>query len=177
MANEKEQVLAELGKVIQGYQAAVDDSDRETARLLGVNETDLRCLELLIDAEELSPRELSRQLGLTTGSVTAMLDRLEKLDLLTRAPHPVDRRKSVVRVTPEGSRRCYELIAPLIEDGARELGAEYSAEQLELVMDFLRSTTALQTRHTERLRALPAPTAERRGRARSGGNRATGPGA
>ncbi|MFD0444184.1 MarR family winged helix-turn-helix transcriptional regulator [Streptomyces indonesiensis] len=103
MANEKERVLAELGKVIQGYQAAVDDSDRETARLLGVNETDLRCLELLIDAEELSPRELSRQLGLTTGSVTAMLDRLERLGLLTRAPHPVDRRKSVVKVTSEGS--------------------------------------------------------------------------
>ncbi|MGW5449740.1 hypothetical protein [Streptomyces asiaticus] len=79
-------------------------------------------------------------------------------------------------MTSEGGRRCYELIAPLIEDGARELGAKYSAEQLELVMDFLRSTTALQSRHTERLRALPAPAAERRGRAGPGRNRATRPG-
>ncbi|MBP2065089.1 hypothetical protein [Streptomyces iranensis] len=60
----------------------------------------------------------------------------------------------MVKVTPEATRRCYELMAPLIEDGAKELGALYSAEQLELVMDFLRATTALQTRHTERLRAL-----------------------
>ncbi|MDH6214306.1 MarR family winged helix-turn-helix transcriptional regulator [Streptomyces pseudovenezuelae] len=156
-----ERVLADLGKVIQDYQSAVDDYDRETARLLGVNETDLRCLELLLAAGELSPRELSTRLGLTTGSVTAMLDRLENLDLLNRTPHPVDRRKTVVRVTPEGARRCYELIAPHIEDGVKEVSAKYGVEQLQLVMDFLRTTTTIQTRHTERLRALPAPKSER----------------
>ncbi|MGW3290144.1 MarR family winged helix-turn-helix transcriptional regulator [Streptomyces sp. NPDC001002] len=161
LSNDMEQVLADLGKVMQDYQSAVDDYDRETARLLGVNETDLRCLELLLGAGELSPRELSTRLGLTTGSVTAMLDRLEHLGLLNRTPHPVDRRKTVVRVTPEGARRCYELIAPHIEDSTKEISAKYSVEQLQVVMDFLRTNTTMQTRHTERLRALPAPKSER----------------
>lgn len=71
---------------MQAYQSAVDDFDRELARLMGVNETDLRCLEILFAVEEITPRELSRQLGLTTGSVTTMLDRLEKLAYLTRTP-------------------------------------------------------------------------------------------
>lgn len=148
----EESVLADLGEAVQAYQAAVDDYDRETARLLGVNETDLRCLELLLAAEELSPRQLSVRLGLTTSSVTAMLDRLEKAGLLARTPHPVDRRKTVVKVTPEGARRCYEIIAPHIEEGAKELGAKYSAEELRLITDFLRTNTAIQTRHTELLR-------------------------
>ncbi|MGW1209324.1 MarR family winged helix-turn-helix transcriptional regulator [Streptomyces sp. NPDC002499] len=161
LSNEMERVLADLGEVMQGYQSAVDDYDRETARLLGVNETDLRCLELLLGAGELSPRELSTRLGLTTGSVTAMLDRLENLGLLNRTPHPVDRRKTVVRVTPEGARRCYELIAPHIEDSTKEISAKYSVEQLRLVIDFLRANTAIQTRHIERLRAMPAPKSER----------------
>ena len=149
-------VLAELGLVVQAYQAAVDDFDRENARLLGVNDTDLRCLELLLGVGELGPGELGERLNLTTGSVTAMLDRLERLDLLARAPHPTDRRKVVVRMTEAGTRRCVDQIAPLIEEGGRELAAKYSTEQLLLVIDFLRTSTALQQRHVERLRVRPS---------------------
>jgi len=157
MSAEPGRVLADLGQAVQAYQAAVHDYDRETARLLGVNETDLRCLELLLAAGELSPRQLSAQLGLTSASVTAMLDRLEKAQLLTRTPHPVDRRKTIVTVTPEGAQHCYEIIGPHIEDSAKEIGTKYSAEQLQLITDFLRTNTTIQTRHTERLRSLPGP--------------------
>ncbi|MFC0543625.1 MarR family transcriptional regulator [Kutzneria chonburiensis] len=149
-------VLAELGLVVQAYQAAVDDFDRENARLLGVNGTDLRCLELLLGAGELTPRELGERLNLTTGSVTAMLDRLERLDLLSRAPHPTDRRKVVVRMTKVGAGRCLDQIRPLLAEGQQELAARYSTEQLLLVIDFLRTSTALQQRHVERLRAAKA---------------------
>jgi DNA-binding MarR family transcriptional regulator len=151
-----EDVLAELGLVVQAYQAAVDDFDRENARLLGVNGTDLRCLELLLGSGELTPRELGERLNLTTGSVTAMLDRLERLDLLSRGPHPTDRRKVVVRMTEVGASRCLDQIRPLLADGQRELAAKYSTEQLLLVIDFLRTSTALQQRHVERLRAAKA---------------------
>ena len=157
LPGETERVIAELGEVTQAYQSAVDDYDREMARLLGVNETDLRCVELLLATRECSPRELSTLLGLTTGSVTAVLDRLEKHGLLARTPHPVDRRKTVVKVTPEGVRRCYELLAPLLADCGEEFGARYSIDELRLVMDFLGTATAIQDRHTHRLRTLPAP--------------------
>lgn len=43
------------GESGQSHQSAVDDFDRELARLLGVNETDLRCLEILLDVEETAP--------------------------------------------------------------------------------------------------------------------------
>jgi len=150
-------VLAELGQVTQAYQAAVDDYDRETARLLGVNGTDLRCLELLVTGDELTPRELAEQLNLTTGSVTVMLDRLEKLDLLARAPHPSDRRKVTVRITEGGARRCMDLRMPLIEEGGREVAAKYDVEQLALVIDFLRTATDIQRRHLDRLRDQSSP--------------------
>ncbi|MFC0432354.1 MarR family winged helix-turn-helix transcriptional regulator [Kutzneria buriramensis] len=164
MPNELDDVLADLGRAVQAYQAAVDDYDRETARLLGINGTDLRCLEHLIDAGELTPRELGERLNLVTGSVTAMLDRLEKLDLLARAPHPADRRKVVVRLTDAGRQRCLDLIAPLIEDGAREIGSRYDASQLRLVTDYLRTNTELQRRHVQRLRDQESPPATRRTR-------------
>ncbi|MFE3026564.1 MarR family winged helix-turn-helix transcriptional regulator [Nocardia tengchongensis] len=153
MSSDMEKVLAELGEVVQAYQSSVDDYDRENARLLGVNESDLRCLELLLTVGEQSPRQLSAELALTSGSVTAMLGRLEKLDLLVRTPHPIDRRKVVVRLTDAAHKRIYAQVSPLIDDGAATIGVKYDVAQLELVIDFLRTNTAIQERHTERMRA------------------------
>ncbi|MEV0151925.1 MULTISPECIES: hypothetical protein [unclassified Nonomuraea] len=59
-------------------QAAVDSFDEAAADVLGVNRTDLRCLDILAQGP-VTPSVLEPALGLTTGSVTAMLDRLEKL--------------------------------------------------------------------------------------------------
>jgi DNA-binding MarR family transcriptional regulator len=150
-----QETLGELGRVVQDYQSAVDDTDRETARILKVNRTDLRCLELLLNSDGLSPRELGRRLGLTTGSVTAMLDRLERMDLLTRSPHAADRRKSVVSITEHGAGRCYGLVAPLVAEGNAVLAKEFDVEQLRLVMRGLRTLTEVQNRHVDRLLSEP----------------------
>ena len=163
-------VEARLGAAVQAYQSAVDDFDRELARLMGVNETDLRCLEILFGVEETTPRELSRQLGLTTGSVTTMLDRLEKLAYLTRTPHPDDRRKTLIRVTPEAAQRAFGLIGPFLDDAGRKVFGRYTAEQLELVIDYLTFSRDVQQQHVERLRKEPAP-----GPTRTGGRQVQGP--
>ena len=163
-------VEARLGAAVQAYQSAVDDFDRELARLMGVNETDLRCLEILFAVEEITPRELSLQLGLTTGSVTTMLDRLEKLAYLTRTPHPDDRRKTLIRVTPEATQRAFGLIGPFLEDAGRKVFDRYTPEQLELVIDYLTFSRDIQQQHVERLRKAPAA-----GPTRTGGRQVRGP--
>src|SRR5215467_1897895 len=47
------------------------------ARVLGIDHTGLRCLEILLVQQTVLPSQLGGQLGLTSGSVTTMLDRLE----------------------------------------------------------------------------------------------------
>jgi len=51
---------------------------------------------------ELTPTELSRLMMMTSGGMTAALDRMEKKGFITRAPNPKDRRGSLVRLTAEG---------------------------------------------------------------------------
>lgn len=153
MTSAMEEALTELGPLVQGYQSAVDDTDREAARLLGVNRTDMRCLELLLGSPGLSPRELGERLGLTTGSVTAMLDRLERLDFLARNPHPDDGRKSVVTITEQAAHRCYDLFAPLIAEGGEVLATRFDVAEIRLAMRFLHTLTEVQNRHVDRLRA------------------------
>ncbi|TXH16479.1 MAG: MarR family transcriptional regulator [Mycobacterium sp.] len=144
-----------LGEAVQGYQAAVDDFDREVARLLGINTTDARCLEILIqETSGVTPRELADRLGLTTGSATTMLDRLEKVGYVTRSAHPSDRRKLLVHATATARERAFELIGPLVDDGRRTLLSRYSAEQLELITEFLTRAAELQREHVARLREV-----------------------
>ncbi|WP_327142897.1 MarR family winged helix-turn-helix transcriptional regulator [Nocardia sp. NBC_01327] len=147
-------IEARLGAAVQAYQASVDDFDRELARLMGVNETDLRCLEILINGEDAAPSTLAVQLGLTSGSVTTMLDRLEKLDYLSRHPHPTDRRKTLVRITPRALERALGLMAPFLDD-SRHIVAKYTPEQLELIIGFLDASRTTQDEHVQRLRAMP----------------------
>jgi DNA-binding MarR family transcriptional regulator len=138
----------------QAHQAAVDAVDAAAAAYLKVNRTDLRCLEILNQADSTLPSQLAAQLGLTTGSVTAMLDRLEKLGYVSRSPDPTDRRKVVVRITPKAARKAAKVYGPLAEEGEREVLLRYTAADLRILLDFNRRSRQLQERHVERIRRL-----------------------
>ena len=146
-----------VGRALQRYQSVVDDFDREMARILGVNGTDIRCLELLIagTGDEVTPGDIAAHLNLTAGSVTTMLDRLEKHGYVTRSPHPDDRRQVLVHATDTATERASALIGPLVEDGQRTLLTRYTLDQLELITDFLDRAAGLQRDHVQRLRRLP----------------------
>ncbi|MGI5351686.1 MarR family winged helix-turn-helix transcriptional regulator [Streptomyces sp. CA-250714] len=141
----------QLGEEVRALQSATDAVDAATADRLGINRTDLHCLDVLTQRESATPSQLGAALGLTTGSVTAMLDRLAKLGYLTREPDPHDRRKSVVRATAEIQRGAHDLYGPLAQEGAALL-ERYSLPELELLLDFARRSREIQERHLKRLR-------------------------
>ncbi|AVZ76414.1 MarR family transcriptional regulator [Streptomyces lunaelactis] len=150
-SDKRENLQRELGAEIRALQTAVDSFDAAAAESMGINRTDLHCLDVLMQRESAAPSELGAALGLTTGSVTALLDRLDRLGYVTRSPDPKDRRKSVVRPTPEAVRAVDELFGPLAHDGFRQV-AGYTTEQLSLLLDFMRSSRELQERHLRRIR-------------------------
>ncbi len=78
-----------------GYRASI-------AAQLGVGATEVVALGHLYQEGPLTPRDLGQRLGLTSGSVTALLDRLSKSGFVTRAQHPDDRRSLLATATPAG---------------------------------------------------------------------------
>jgi DNA-binding MarR family transcriptional regulator len=148
-----EDLYERLGELVREFQRAVDQGDEEIARLLNLNRTDLRCLDLLLQHGPSAPSRLSVELGLTTGSVTAMLDRMEKAGYITRTPDPSDRRKVIVQATPEIAARAMEAMMPLIEDSAKSM-AHYKVAELKLLADFFTNAIAIQDRQVERLRKM-----------------------
>ncbi|MFI9504350.1 MarR family winged helix-turn-helix transcriptional regulator [Nocardia sp. NPDC052566] len=150
-----EALRARVGHESQALQAAVDNIDQAASVFLGINRTDLRCLEVLMQGES-TPGALAAELGLTSGSVTTMLDRLAKLDYVTRHPEPGDRRKTVIRITPEAMNRAMQIYGPIAEEGFGEIST-YTAAELNLILDFLTRSRQLQERHRARIAALPRP--------------------
>lgn len=72
---------------------------------LGLNRGEFDVLATLRragDPFELSPKQLSATLMLTTGGMTGRLDRLERSGLVTRSPDPEDRRGLIITLTARG---------------------------------------------------------------------------
>lgn len=141
-----------LGTETQASQSAVDAFDERCAVVLGVNRTDMRCIEYLAAVDGAAPTELGAYLGLTTGSVTAMIDRLEKLGYLTREPDPDDRRRVVVRATDLVRERALGLYMPMVNEADGNL-QKYDEAELEMLIGFQRGVRELYERHVERVRA------------------------
>jgi DNA-binding MarR family transcriptional regulator len=85
------------------------------AASLGLNPTDLRCLELAASEPEMTPSRLAELSDLTSGAVTGVLDRLERGGFLRRESDPTDRRRLLVRLDPKRWAELEERYMPIIE--------------------------------------------------------------
>jgi DNA-binding MarR family transcriptional regulator len=126
--------------------------DNLAAERLGVNRTDLHCLNLIENAGGLTAGELAEASGLTTGAVTGVVDRLEKVGFARRVPDPEDRRRVKLEVTPRFYSQADRIWGPMAKEWQETLARRFTAEELERIIDFLRATNELGLRHHERLR-------------------------
>src|SRR6266849_10067172 len=85
--------------------------------------TDFAALEALLHKGPLTISEIQDKVRLASGSMTAAVDRLEKLGLVVRKASPSDRRARVVELTAEGKR----LAASCFKQHAKDLDALMSA--------------------------------------------------
>ena len=69
---------------------------------LKLDTSETSALSYLYSRGEMGPSELGSLLGLNTSTMTAVIDRLERDGIAKRRPHPTDRRRRVVYLTPDG---------------------------------------------------------------------------
>jgi DNA-binding MarR family transcriptional regulator len=120
---------------------------------LGVSTTDLKCYSILRQAGPITAGELAERTGLTTGAITGVVDRLERVDLVRRARDPHDRRRVVLELVhnPERERAIGQLYEPLGR-AIGELVAQYSEVERATVLHFATQATTILETETQRLR-------------------------
>jgi len=138
---------------MRALQRAVDRYDELVAARLGVNRTDLRCLDLLHETGTMSAGQLAVGSGLTTGATTRMLDRLERIGYIRRLPDRGDRRRVLVELTPRARKLASELYGSFEAAGAGL--RRYHPDQLALLRDFLEGGRKLYEQQAARLQSPP----------------------
>jgi len=100
----------------------------------GLNVTDMECLRLLFQKGIATPSELARYTGLTSGATTAMLDRLEKANLIERRPNPDDRRGTLIAPAQSSAEKAAAWFTSA-RHAQDELISRYSESELEIIAD------------------------------------------
>jgi DNA-binding MarR family transcriptional regulator len=150
----KAEVREELGNEFRYIQPVFEDMDNVIGEYLQLNRTDLRVLDFASRSGQfLTAGEIARQSGLSTGAVTAVIDRLEKAGWVKRRADPADRRRVLVEIPPEAQERMWEIYRPLKDRGDAMLMGRTLAE-LEMMRDFLRASRAVTEERIRELREL-----------------------
>src|ERR1051325_4276174 len=119
------------------------------AKKVGVNSSDLECLDLILLNGPSTAGEIARRTGLTSGAVTGLIDRLERQGLVERIDDPDDRRKVLVRVREDRIAPIAALFSPL-EKTMHGLLDGYNREELKVLLEFFeRAGEVMLTRVAE----------------------------
>jgi DNA-binding MarR family transcriptional regulator len=150
LSEERVALLKELIQVNRAYQTAVEKMDDAFFKLVGVNRTDGRCLDVIDQRPGITAGELAVAAGLSPGAVTTVLDRLEARGFVKRERDPDDRRRVTLKLTPEANRLAWEAYGPLADMGGPFIRGA-TDEELEAVIRFLRAGTEINERRANEL--------------------------
>jgi MarR family 2-MHQ and catechol resistance regulon transcriptional repressor len=118
-------------------------------RSFDVGLSDFGVMEILLHKGPQPVNDIGRRIGLTSGSITTAVDRLEAGGLVTREAHPTDRRARVVRLTPRGEQHVARLFAghkAAMDSAASALSTSERATLIRLLKKLGTSVEEIATR-------------------------------
>jgi DNA-binding MarR family transcriptional regulator len=136
------ELLERLSLAIRRSQNVSEAFDEQVASILGINRTDLRCLDILDQRGPLTAGQLAEAMHLSTGAITTLVDRLERAGYARRIRDTEDRRRVLVELAPRLHPHAEDFYAPLYH-GTVKLLEGRSDREVERMIDFLEKGTAM----------------------------------
>jgi DNA-binding MarR family transcriptional regulator len=150
------ELTAALNRAMRDASAKGVIYSQAVAERLGIGSADLECLDFIALRGPLTAGALAEAVGLTSGAITGVIDRLERAGLARRERSREDRRKVIVRLLPAVERRVVPLFRPMEKAAMAELN-DYRDEELQLLLEFFRRAGAAATTALSELRDLQEP--------------------
>lgn len=153
MSENREELLRELEE--ESRKSTLDGVYffQAVAERSGMNPTDLRCLAILTSTGSITAGQLAETMGLTTGAVTGVVNRMERAGYVRREKDPADGRRVVIRPVPEELERAGVGFLGSQEGEVDALVSEYDDRSLAIILDFMRKTNAATRAEIARIRA------------------------
>jgi DNA-binding MarR family transcriptional regulator len=128
--------MEELTQLLIEFYERFSSWEHGVVKETGVTLPQMHTLEILGACGEMRMKELAEKMGVTTGSLTVLVDRLVRANLVERKPNEQDRRSIQVGLTPEGARHFHEhhqLHAQLTQDIAGALSPEETLQFTDML--------------------------------------------
>lgn len=142
---------SELLTALRRFGLENDRLDAMVARRLDAPSAEFKAMDHLQEAGELTPGQLADRLALTSGAITALIDRLERLGWAERVPHPTDRRSVIVRKSGGADTEALVLYRPVFR-AIGALAGRMSARELEAMVRFLEDAAAVAREKADELK-------------------------
>jgi DNA-binding MarR family transcriptional regulator len=150
--NVRGRLLDELSVVSRRYMASYALFNQAVADHLKLHPTDLQCLNLLsLEDGAVTTGRIAELTGLTTGSATRLVDRLEKAGYVVRERDAVDRRRVLVATVPEKIAE-FGRMWDRLGGGWYELFDGLEDAELALIIGHMRRTVDFSAEQIARLR-------------------------
>lgn len=155
--------VARVGIAVRKMGAQSVVTSKTIADRFGLHTTDLEVLDLIYLREQASAGELAQATGLTSGSVTALIDRLANAGYVERYDDPGDRRRVLVRIRHDAIEPI-KAVYTVTQRRMFALWSSFGARDLEVIADFLARSTELAVERCRELHqeAASLPRAKRR---------------
>ena len=157
-----QRLVEQVGRAVRRMGAQSVITSEVVAKRFGLHTTDLECLDLIFLRKDPTAGELAKATGLTSGAVTALIDRLETMGYVERVADSGDRRRVHVRIKPEAIKPIEAVYAPMQEKMFR-LWSTFSERDLRVIADFISRSLELSVECVEEIaRHAPAAPSKRR---------------
>src|SRR5215470_5880930 len=103
--NGKRELVLQVIRSAREYSIGMVSFHQAVGRILGLNVTDMKCLDVMTMKGSATPSQLAQHTGLSSGATTAMIDRLERAGLVERHPHPNDRRATILLLSRQAMQK------------------------------------------------------------------------
>ena len=136
------ELVEQVGIAVRKMGAQSVVTSKTVADRFDLNQTDLEVLDLIFLRKQASAGDLADATGLSSGSVTALIDRLESAGYIERMDDPEDRRRVLVRV-------CHEAIEPIkaaymgMQKKMFALWSTFEPRDLKVITEFVTRSTEL----------------------------------
>ncbi|OUR70711.1 transcriptional regulator [Methylophaga sp. 41_12_T18] len=155
--NNIEEVLVALRRVIR----ATDLHSKHLAKTTGLTAPQILLLQTIRDQGDATIGALANQISLSQATVTTILDRLEKKDLVYRERSKEDKRKVHAFLTESGTETLKEAPIPLQDSFARQFGDLQQWEQTMIISSLQRVAQMMDAQHIDASPVLDIGTLDR----------------
>ncbi|PQP81635.1 MarR family transcriptional regulator [Paenibacillus sp. PCH8] len=130
--DEQSQIDLRLFRVwVKASKAVFDEVVKDIERY-GISNENFMVLELLYNKGPHTVQSISEKFSIPSGSITYVVDKLEKKELVKREPSPTDRRSSIVVITDQGQNVFKEIFPQHVEVISKNLSSITNEEKIQL---------------------------------------------